>query len=98
MKEQPYKIAFDFALDNSKIVIPLTATVELHHSDPYYVISDFKSQKQREGTVFPDIKIKRKTGGWVHLEGEKETHLSEAIGKAIDVYEKAVQSRQSKSG
>ena len=88
MKQYSHKIAFDFALGNSTLVIPLTATVELHHSDPYYMVRDFRTSRQKEGSVFPDIQIRRKSGIWVHVDSEKETNLSEAIGKAIDKYEK----------
>ncbi|HEY4151630.1 MAG TPA: hypothetical protein VGM41_21975 [Chitinophagaceae bacterium] len=87
MKLFSYKIAFDFTLDNSTIVIPLTAKVELHHSTSYYVISNFQTLRKQERTLFPDLKIRKKFGTWVHIDSEKETHLSETIGKAIEKHE-----------
>ncbi len=82
-----HSIAFDFLLDNSRVKIELSADVDLHHSQHYYVIRNLKMSRQVQGPVLPDILIKRANGRWVHLESGKETDLSAAVGKAIDEYE-----------
>ena len=90
--DQPFEINFDFPLASSDFIISLRATAELHHSDPYYVVTDFHAGNEKPGTHHPsslppqEIKrIKRKNGhAWVHRDSEKETLLSMAIGKAID--------------
>ena len=90
--EQPFEIKFDFPLAHSDQNITLKATVELHHSDPYYVIDNFRfaasKPKKSEPSVLPSLEIKRiKKGGglvWVHCDSERESLLSIAVGKAIE--------------
>jgi len=56
-----YSIALNYQVDNSKLVIPLTADVEVHHSEIRYVIKNFKAGPDRKGSVLPDITIRGKT-------------------------------------
>ena len=89
---KPFEIVFDFALAPSELVIPLMATAELHHSDPYYVVENFHIvgavPRQNEISIIPSQEIKRiyRNGHpvWVHRDSERESVLSLAIGKAID--------------
>jgi hypothetical protein len=89
---RPFEIEFDFPVASSDLKISLNATVELHHSEPYYLVHNFylpDSKKNKEHhSVLPDQEIKRiKRNGsyvWVHKDSEKESHLSIAIGEAIE--------------
>jgi len=88
--QQPFDIWFEYPMSEN-ILIKLTARVQLHHSDPYYVISDFFLQKTAAGKpMLPEISIKalRRENGisWVHTDSGKETILSMTIGKAIEAY------------
>jgi hypothetical protein len=82
-----YSIAFNFQVDNTHLIMPLTADVQVHHSEIYYVIKNFKADPARKGSVLPDIVIKKKNGRWVHFDSEKESHLSNQVGKSIDAIE-----------
>ena len=90
--DQPLEIKFDFALAPSDLIIPLTATAELHHSDPYYRITNIRvadiHHSVNHSPVLPDFEIKKIGKGiaatWVHCDSEKESLLSLAAGKAIN--------------
>lgn len=82
-----YNITFDFQVGDSKLVVPLTAEVELHYSATYYVIKKIRTGSGRKETVLPDFTIKKKNGLWVHVDSEKETDLSMQIGKVIERHE-----------
>ena len=82
-----YSIALNFQVDNSKLIISLTADVEVHHSESHYIIKNFKAEPERKGSVLPDIIIKKKNGRWVHLDSEKESQLSIQVGKGIEAIE-----------
>ena len=89
---QPIEIKFDFPLAHSDLVISLTATVDLHHSPPYYVVDHFHFAGTRpvnDGlSLLPPQELKQVTRGdkrvWVHKDSERESLLSLAIGKAIE--------------
>lgn len=91
MKQQ-FEINFDFPVAHSDVKILLRATVELHHSDPYYVVHDFrydgKGDRQNRLSILPSQEIrylkKAKEGSWVHCDSDRESLLSLAIGKAIE--------------
>jgi hypothetical protein len=87
MIKRNYSIAFSFRLDKSNLTIPLTADVEVHHSETFYVIKNFRTQSQKERSVLPDVRIKKANGMWVHCDSGKETTLSMKVGEAIDRYE-----------
>ena len=84
MINRNYSIAFSFRLDKSNLTIPLTADVEVHHSETLYVIKNFRTQSQKERSVLPDVRIKKANGMWVHCDSDKETTLSMEVGAAID--------------
>ena len=89
---QPFKIKFDFPVASSNLTVSLKATVELHHSDPYYVVKDFYFDETAPGKEYPSVlpeqeiksirKGRKKT--WVHRDSERESLLSVKIGEAID--------------
>jgi hypothetical protein len=82
-----YSIAFNFRLDNSNLTVPLTADIEVHHSDTFYIVKNFRTKTQKERSVLPDVRIKKANGVWVHCDSGKETTLSMEVGDAIDRYE-----------
>jgi len=83
-----FEVDFDYTLSEN-IVLQLSAKVELHHSVPYYVITDFYLKDHpKEYLLLADIKImavKEKDDiSWVHTDSRKESLLSNTIGKAIE--------------
>jgi hypothetical protein len=90
--DQPFKITFDFPVANSDLVVSLTATAQLHHSEPYYVVQDFYFEDANPGktilSVLPpqELKTVRRGGAevWVHRDSERESLLGSRIGKAIE--------------
>ncbi len=87
MINRNYSIAFNFRLEHSNLTIPLTADIEVHHSETYYVVKNFRIQSQKVRSVLPDVRIKKVNGLWVHCDSSKETTLSMEAGQAIDRYE-----------
>ncbi|MHA4811528.1 hypothetical protein ACX0G9_25760 [Flavitalea flava] len=84
MNQPVFTITFQYALDGSSIIVPLTAEVQGNPESPFYVVQNFHTQHHREGTVLPAVEIKRLEGFWVHRDSEKESLISQAIGLAID--------------
>ena len=82
-----YSIAFEYQLEDSNLIVPLTADVEVHHSETYYIVKNFKTRSHRQASVLPDLIIGKKNGRWVHLDSEKESHLSIQVGKSIEAIE-----------
>jgi hypothetical protein len=87
-------IHFDVPIENSTVVVHLTAVVTLDDSSPYYVVDNFQYRVisnfrtvHRDRGLLPILKITRKHGRWVHFDSEKETYLSGVVGKAIDLLE-----------
>ncbi|HXD77118.1 MAG TPA: hypothetical protein VN616_04885 [Puia sp.] len=87
MVSSQFSIAFDFATDQGLLKIPLTADVEVHHSQVHYVVKNFHTPGRRSTPILPEMKIKRHKGRWVHTDSEFSTQLSLAAGAAIDAYE-----------
>ena len=89
MKKQiSFDVDFDYALSEN-IAISLTANVQLLHSTPHYLISNFHFRNNRGGPpLLNDIQIMaikdKDTIRWLHMDSRKETVLSLAIGKAIE--------------
>ena len=86
--ENSFNVDFDYALSDN-VTLKLTATVELKHSLPHYVISNFHFKNNPSGTtVLPDIDImaikQNNCISWVHTDSYKETILSIAVGKSIE--------------
>jgi hypothetical protein len=88
MANPSYVISFKCRLDNTNLVILLTAEVELHHSRIYYVVKNFRTANPSTRPVLPNIEIRKVNGIWVHRDSEKETDLSIAAGNAIDQHER----------
>ena len=83
-----FDVDFDYALSEN-ITIRLTANVQLRHSTPHYVVSNFHFKHNPSGSpLLDDVNIvalrNKKSISWVHVDSRKETVLSLAIGKAIE--------------
>ncbi len=86
---QRFEIKFDFPLAHSDLLVSLMATVEIHHSDTYYVVDNFHFLDKSSGpSILPTLELKQVPRGsskvWVHKDSGRETLLGLAIGKAID--------------
>ena len=89
---RPFEIKFDFPVASSNLKISLSATAELHHSEPYYLVHNFYLTENTNShgyhSVLPEQEIKRIKRGstwvWVHRDSEKESELSLAIGKGLE--------------
>jgi len=87
----PFEIRFQFPLAYSDLTVSLRATATLHHSDPYYVVENFRfagSNGSYEPSILPAQEIQKirrnDTPVWVHKDSQRESQLSIAMGKAID--------------
>ena len=89
---KPFTISFGFPLENSTEKIQITAMAELHHSTPYYVIDSFHfdGENYPPGAIslLPPVEIEyvqeEKKSLWIHRDSKRTSHLSLAIGKAIE--------------
>ena len=84
MNSSPFLVDFEFSADQGRLKVHLTADVEVHHSDVYYIVKNFRTASHEH--LLPDVRIKKLHGNWVHTDSEKGTAISEAAGKAIDQY------------
>ncbi|HTR32021.1 MAG TPA: hypothetical protein VMH27_22270 [Puia sp.] len=84
MNNVNYPIRFSFAVDAAKIRLTLEAEVQEHHSDTYYIVSNFQIPGYRGRALLPPVTIQNMNGHWVHRDNGKPTELSTAIGEAID--------------
>lgn len=87
-----FDVDFNYVLSDN-ITLSLTANVQLLHSTPHYLVSNFHFKNNPGGTpLLNDINIiavKNKGKiSWMHMDSRKETVLSMAIGKAIEANSK----------
>jgi len=88
MKTKTFQIQFDYSVTRS-IKLQLQSEVELHHSEPYYVIRNITNiHSEKNVPVLFDIQIKAIKGKfgktrWVHTDSEQESTLSKIIGDKI---------------
>ncbi len=90
-----FTIHFNYPLADTIIVFKLKADATLHHSDPYYIVNNFKiaGRNDTKYDVLPEVKIKKVKEGeegepvWVHCDSGRPTELSILLGKEIDQHE-----------
>lgn len=87
-KDISFNIDFEYALSEN-INIILTAHVQLKHSTPHYVVTDFNFRKNPGNSpLLNDINIIALKNNnrirWIHADSQKETLLSMSVGKAIE--------------
>ena len=86
--ETSFSVNFHYSLSEN-ITVNLTANVQLRHSEPNYLVTDFHFRNNPDGSaLLPDISIiaiRNESGlSWVHTDSRKETRLSIAVGAAIE--------------
>jgi len=87
--ETVFNIIFCYVV-SPEFQIDMNAEVQLHHSDPHYVIRNISNNLEATHIpVLPDISIKAIRSGneeitWVHTDSERQTILSRVVGKAIE--------------
>ncbi|HUB59108.1 MAG TPA: hypothetical protein VL978_00320 [Puia sp.] len=86
MVAEQFTITFLFKADAGRLVVPLDADVEQHRSLKFYSVKNFRPQGSDGPGILPEVRIRKSSGRWVHVDSEKETDLSEAIGAAIDLF------------
>lgn len=84
MSTVTYTIQFDFLVDAARLNITLEADVQEHHSDTYYVITNFRIPGHGSRPVLPDITVQKKNGVWVHTDSGQSTNLSTTVGNVIE--------------
>jgi len=85
MTTSTFAIHFDFWGDGGSFKICLVANVEIHHSQTYYVVNNFKVPDREGQSLLPEITIRKVKGQWVHIDSGKMSDLSMAAGQAIDL-------------
>ena len=90
--KQSFSINFNYPFRDKDVSIELTGNATLHHSVPYYAISDIRFAKHPGGSLdaLPVVKVQQRDirgeKVWVHADTQKESELSRIIGEAIDRY------------
>ena len=79
-----YTVRFEFPVDAARLNVILEADVQEHHSDTYYVVSNFRIPGHGNRPALPSIKIRRQNDVWVHTDSGQATDLSAAVGRAIE--------------
>ena len=80
-----FQIRFDFQVDTERLNITLDADVQEHHSETYYIISNFRIPGHDNQAILPGMSIRKEKGVWVHTDSHKPSELSKAAGAAIDL-------------
>ena len=86
--EKSFDVDFKYTLSEN-ITVNLTATVNLLHSAPHYLVTNFRFENQRhEHLLLPDINLvaikKDNKISWLHFDSRKETLLGICVGRAIE--------------
>jgi hypothetical protein len=91
LMDKPFEITFNFPVAHASFSIPLKATAQRHHAEPYYVVDSFffeeyNTSPQLSLLLRTEVKYLKGTnkGAWVHTHSERESLLSQAIGQAIE--------------
>ena len=82
MPTTAFKVEFDFTIEENPRIIHLSASVEMHDSERYYLITNIMSSSNK--VVLPNQTIQKVNDKWVHTDSQKPTNLSTIIGRAID--------------
>jgi len=84
MSKKTYSLAFSYAVEGGRLKVDLTADVEEHHSDIWYIVKNFRIRSSGKLTQLPEVQLIKVKGSWVHRDSRKESELSRVIGAAID--------------
>jgi hypothetical protein len=86
MIAQQFTVGFKYLADNGRLVVSLDAEVEYIPQRNFYSVKNFRPRGSAGPSVLPEVCIRKNKDRWIHIDSEKETDLSEAIGIAIDAY------------
>jgi len=84
MSTVTYTVRFEFPVDAARLNVILEADVQEHHSETYYVISNFRMPGHGNRPALPPIRIRNHNGDWIHTDSGQATDLSTAVGRAIE--------------
>ncbi|HEV2354755.1 MAG TPA: hypothetical protein VGR89_10955 [Puia sp.] len=84
MIAEKFSISFTFMADGGRLAVTLDAEVEKDPQKNHYAIRNLRASGSPGPSVLPELSLTKKAGHWVHIDSEKETDLSDAIGRAID--------------
>ena len=84
MNTANFPIQFNLLVEAARLNLVLEADVQEHHSDIYYIVTNFRRSGHASRTVLPSIAIRKEGGQWVHTDSGRATELSAAVGRAID--------------
>src|SRR5579872_1603917 len=84
MIAEKFTISFTFMADGGGLAIRLDAEVERDPQKNDYLVRNLRPHGSAGPAVLPELRLRKKAGSWVHVDSEKETDLSHAIGGAID--------------
>jgi hypothetical protein len=87
MKTPACRIAFEYRLDSSGLVVPVTAMVQKQYFPTDYVVKDIRIGPSQQKSVLCDMIIRKIKGEWVHRESGRASPLSRAAGRAIDEHQ-----------
>jgi hypothetical protein len=86
MIAQQFSVCIKYMADNGRLVVSLDADVEYNLQRDFYSVKNFRPRGSAGPSVLPEVCIRKNKDRWIHIDSEKETDLSEAIGTAIDAY------------
>lgn len=84
MIAQQFTVSFKYTADNGRLVVSLDADVEYIPQRMFFIVRNFRPHASAGPSVLPEVCIRKSNDRWIHIDSEKETELSEAIGTAID--------------
>jgi hypothetical protein len=87
MEEQKrFKVHFDYDVHDHALKFALQAEVQ-HNGKGLYTVTNIRLRSSKEGSLLPPVQLKKINGVWVFEDNEKESNLSQSIGKEIDEHE-----------
>jgi hypothetical protein len=72
-------------VSSAHLNIRLEADVEQHDAGEFYTVKNIRVPGPNTRDVLPNVQIEKRNGLWIHTDSHKESHLSQAIGHAIDM-------------
>ncbi len=87
-EKKSYTIYFTYDVNDHSLRFPLCAEVEGADCG-VYTITNIRQDGQRDGALFPPIKVQKDDGIWKMMDTDLTSRLSAAIGAAIDALERS---------
>jgi hypothetical protein len=80
--ERIFTIDFEYSLEEVRKTVQLTASVEQSDKTRSYRVYNIGTSVHAQ--VLPDQRIRKLKNQWVHMDSNRESKLSLAIGQVID--------------